>query len=43
MALKTVDYDENQHKVYAAGRAMPEATRSSGCASSPSNCRRPGR
>lgn len=27
MALKTVDYDENQHKVYAAGRAMPDATR----------------
>jgi ubiquinone/menaquinone biosynthesis C-methylase UbiE len=27
MALKTVDYDKNQHKVYAAGRAMPEATR----------------
>ena len=27
MALKTVDYDERQHGVYAAGRAMPEATR----------------
>jgi SAM-dependent methyltransferase len=27
MALKRVDYDERQHRVYAAGRAMPEATR----------------
>ena len=27
MALKAVDYDERQHKVYAAGRAMPEETR----------------
>ncbi len=27
MALKRVDYDERQHTVYAAGRAMPEATR----------------
>jgi SAM-dependent methyltransferase len=27
LALKTVDYDERQHAVYAAGRAMPEATR----------------
>jgi ubiquinone/menaquinone biosynthesis C-methylase UbiE len=27
MALKRVDYDEHQHSVYAAGRAMPEATR----------------
>ncbi|HEY3888106.1 MAG TPA: class I SAM-dependent methyltransferase [Caulobacteraceae bacterium] len=26
MALKTVDYDERQHEVYAAGRAMPGAT-----------------
>jgi ubiquinone/menaquinone biosynthesis C-methylase UbiE len=27
VALRTVDYDERQHTVYAAGRAMPEATR----------------
>jgi len=27
MALKRVDYDERQHSVYAAGRAMPEETR----------------
>src|ERR1700722_17815628 len=27
MALKRVDYDQHQHSVYAAGRAMPEETR----------------
>jgi len=27
MALKRVDYDERQHSVYAAGRAMPDAAR----------------
>jgi ubiquinone/menaquinone biosynthesis C-methylase UbiE len=27
LALTTVDYDERQYTVYAAGRAMPEATR----------------
>ncbi len=27
MALKRVDYDERQHAIYAAGRAMPNATR----------------